>query len=150
MKSFIEKTPVLTKEEGRQKRQWFLLDATGQTLGRFASRVVKLLTGKYSPLYTPHADMGGCVVIVNAEKIKLTGTKFQSKTYKKYSGYPGGLKIKSIKEFFAKKPELILKLAILRMLPKNKLRGRMENRLHIYKGPIHPHSAQKPLPVKVW
>ncbi|MFN7181085.1 MAG: 50S ribosomal protein L13 [Planctomycetota bacterium] len=150
MKELIEKTPVLTKEEAREKRRWFLLDAENQCLGRFASRVVKLLTGKFSPQYTPHADMGACVVIINAEKIKLTGEKINTKVYEKYSGYPGGLKQKSIKDFLSKKPEMILKLAISRMLPKNKLRKRMIRRLHIYKGSDHPHTAQKPLKIEAW
>lgn len=150
MKDLVERTPVLTKEEGIKSRKWFVLDATGQVLGRFASRVVKLLSGKYSPQYTPHADMGACVIIVNAEKIKLTGDKINTKVYEKYSGYPGGLKQKSIREFLQKKPEIILKLAISRMLPKNKLRSRMIRRLHIYAGPNHPHNAQKPIKIEIW
>lgn len=150
MKDLVERTPVLTKEEGIKSRKWFVLDATGQVLGRFASRVVKLLSGKYSPQYTPHADMGACVIIVNAEKIKLTGDKINTKVYEKYSGYPSGLKQKSIREFLQKKPEIILKLAISRMLPKNKLRSRMIRRLHIYAGPNHPHNAQKPIKIEIW
>ncbi len=150
MKELIERTPVLTKEQAREKRKWFLLDAENQVLGRFASRVVKLLNGKFNPQYTPWADTGGCVIIINAEKIKLTGEKAINKTYEKYSGYPSGHKVKSIREFFKKKPEMILKLAISRMLPDNKLRKRMMRRLHIYKGSNHPHIAQKPFKVEVW
>lgn len=150
MKNFIPRTPVLTREEGIKNRRWFLLDATDKVLGRFASRVVKLLTGKFSPKYTPHADMGACVIIINAEKIKLTGEKFNTKTYEKYSGYPSGHKQKNIKEFYQKKPHIILQLAISRMLPDNRLKSRMMKRLHIYSGPDHPHIAQKPTKIEVW
>ncbi len=150
MKNMIEKTQVLSTEEARAKRRWFLLDATDKVLGRFASRVIKLLSGKFSPQYTPHADMGACVIIVNADRIKLTGNKLNAKTYEKYSGYPGGLKQKSLKEFLQKKPEKVLQLAISRMLPDNRLKSRMMRRLHIYAGPNHPHNAQKPVKIEIW
>lgn len=150
MKGLIEKTSVLTTEEAQAKRKWFLLDATDKILGRFASRVVKLLSGKFSPQYTPHADMGACVIIVNAEKIKLTGDKLNAKTYERYTGYPSGHKQKSLKEFLQKKPTMILQLAISRMLPDSRLKSRMMKRLHIYVGPNHPHNAQKPVKIEIW
>ena len=131
-------------KEGEIARKWLVVDATGQTLGRLASRVASILAGKHSPRYTPFIDTGDHVVVINADKIKLTGLKAESKMYRHYTGYPGGLREEEFTKRFARKPELIVQDAIEGMLPKSKMGRAMAKKLKVYKGDRHPHEAQKP------
>lgn len=126
------------------ERKWYLVDATGQTLGRLASEVAAVLRGKNKPTFTPHVDTGDYVIIINAEKIKVSGKKAEQKVYKSYSGYIGGLKETSYKEMLEKKPEDILYIAIKGMLPKNSLGRQMVKKLRVYKGAEHDQVAQQP------
>lgn len=130
--------------EGEIARKWFVVDADGQTLGRLAARVARVLSGKNNPRYTPFLDTGDHVVVVNAEKIRVTGMKGEQKMYRHYTGYPGGLKEEDFRKRFARKPESIVEDAILGMLPKNKLGRAMGSKLKVYRGEKHPHQAQKP------
>jgi large subunit ribosomal protein L13 len=125
-------------------RKWFVVDASGQTLGRLASRVARILTGKESASYTPFLDTGDHVIVINCEKIKVTGMKSEQKVYRHYTGFPGGLREEDFRKRFDRKPELIVQDAILGMLPKNKLGKAMGKKLKVYKGDKHEHQAQKP------
>ena len=129
---------------GEIVRKWYVVDASGQTLGRLASRVAMILMGKENPQYTPFIDAGDHVVVINADKIKTTGMKAEQKSYKHYTGYPGGLRSEDYRERLARKPELIIEQAVLRMLPKTKMGKQMITKLNIYRGDKHPHQAQKP------
>ena len=131
-------------KEGEIARKWLVVDATGQTLGRLASRVASILAGKHSPRYTPFIDVGDHVVVINCDKIRLTGTKSESKVYRHYTGYPGGLREEEFTKRFQRKPELIVQDAIEGMLPKSKMGRAMAKKLKVYKCDRHPHSAQKP------
>jgi len=131
------------------KRKWFVIDASGQTLGRLSTHAASILAGKRNPLYTPYIDMGDHVVIVNAEKIVLTGLKSETKLYRRYTGFPGGLREESFVKLLARRPEAIIEQAIKGMLPKSKLGRQMATKLKVYKGGQHPHLAQKPEPLKV-
>jgi len=131
-------------KEGEIARKWFVVDATGQSLGRLASRVARILMGKENPQYTPFIDTGDHVVVINAEQVKMTGMKVEQKTYHHYTGYPGGLRSEAVKKRLVRKPELVIELAVSRMLPKNKLGKQMFTKLKVYKGDKHPHAAQKP------
>lgn len=124
---------------------WYILDGSNQVLGRLASQAAVLLRGKHKPAYTPHLDLGDHVVIINAEKVKVTGHKTDQKVYTRYSGYPGGLKKQSLQEMLNKHPERVLTHAVKGMLPKNRLGRKMIKKLKIYTGPEHPHQAQKPV-----
>ncbi len=126
------------------ERTWYVVDATGYTLGRLASEVAKVLRGKNKPVFTPHIDTGDYVVIVNAEKIKVTGKKLDQKIYYHHSEYVGGMKETTLREMLAKKPEKVVELAVKGMLPKGPLGRQMFTKLHVYAGPEHPHAAQKP------
>ena len=126
------------------ERKWYVVDATGYTLGRLASEVAKVLRGKNKPVFTPHIDTGDYVVIVNAEKIKVTGKKLDQKIYYHHSEYVGGMKETTLREKMAKKPEQVVELAGKGMLPKGPLGRSMMTKLHVYAGPEHPHAAQKP------
>lgn len=126
------------------ERQWYLVDAKNQVLGRLASHVARILRGKHKPIFAPHVDTGDHVIIINAERIRVTGKKAQQKRYKRYSGYPSGLKETVYEEMLAKHPERILEHAIRGMLPKNRLGRKMFKKLRIYTGEQHPHQAQKP------
>jgi large subunit ribosomal protein L13 len=128
------------------QRKWYLVDAEGKTLGRLASRVASVLRGKHKPIFTPHVDTGDHVVVVNAEKIHLTGDKVRRKTYYRHSGYPGGLKSETVEEVLRKKPSAVVERAIKGMLPKNPLGKQMGRKLNVYAGPTHPHKAQRPEP----
>ncbi len=128
-------------------RQWWLVDATGLTLGRLATEVATRLHGKHKPCYTPFLDTGDHVVVINAEKLVLTGAKLQSKMYRRYSGYPGGLKEVPAEKMLATHPERMIELAIKGMLPKGPLGRQMAKKLKVYAGPAHPHAAQKPQPL---
>lgn len=131
------------------ERKWHLVDASGKVLGRLATRIALLLMGKRKSIYAPHLDVGDFVVVINAEKVKLTGNKLEKKIYYHHSGYPGGLKEKTAKELLEKHPERLIKLAVKRMLPKNKLGRKMLKRLKVYAGDKHPHIAQKPEPIEI-
>ena len=126
------------------ERKWYVVDAEGQTLGRLASEVAKVLRGKNPPVFTPHVDTGDYVIIVNADKIKVTGKKMEQKIYYNHSEYVGGMKETTLKEMMAKKPERVLELAVKGMLPKGPLGRTMIKKLHVYAGPEHNHAAQKP------
>lgn len=123
---------------------WWVVDAEGQTLGRLASRIALVLRGKHKPMYTPHMDTGDYVIVINAEKIKVTGDKLDSKIYYRHSGYPGGLKERTLREQLDKFPERPLEAAVRGMLPKNALGRAMLKKLKVYAGPTHPHEAQQP------
>ena len=126
------------------EKQWLLVDAEGQTLGRLASKVAKILRGKYKPNFTPHVDCGDNVVIVNAEKIRLSGNKWEDKTYTRYTGYPGGQRSTTARELLEKNPASIIEKAVKGMLPKNKLGAEMFRNLRVYAGTDHDQEAQKP------
>ena len=131
------------------KDTWHLVNAEGKTLGRLAARVAGILRGKHRPTFTPNVDMGDHVVIVNAEKIKLTGNKMKDKLYHRHTGYPGGLKTTSAEHLFRKDPTQLLVQAIEGMLPKNPLGNGMARKLRVYVGPEHPHQAQQPEPISL-
>ena len=126
------------------ERKWYVVDAEGQTLGRLASEVAKVLRGKNKPEYTPHVDTGDYVIVINADKIKVTGKKLDQKMYYHHSDYVGGLKEITYREMMEKKPEEVVAHAVSGMLPKNKLRARMMTRLRVFAGAEHTHAAQKP------
>jgi large subunit ribosomal protein L13 len=136
------KTKSAKKEE--VDRKWYVVDAENQVLGRLTSQIATILRGKNKASYTPHVDCGDFVIVVNADKIRLTGNKWNQKTYERYSGYPGGRKTIRAKDHLAKKPEGIVENAVKGMLPKSKLGRKMFNKLFVYAGPEHPHGAQKP------
>jgi len=131
-------------KQGEIARKWYVVDATGQTLGRLATRVASILTGKNSPRYTPFLDTGDHVVIINAAKVQVTGLKGEQKVYHRYTGYPGGLRSEDFRKRFQRKPEAVVQAAILGMLPKTKLGRAMARKLKIYRDDKHPHQAQKP------
>lgn len=128
-------------------KQWYLVDAEGRTLGRLASKVAAVLIGKHKPTFTPHVDCGDFVIIVNAAKVAVTGTKLKTKLYRTHSGYPGGLKTANLQQMFLKHPEKVLLLAIKGMLPHTRLGSQMFRKLKVYNGPTHPHQAQEPIPL---
>ena len=125
-------------------RKWYVIDAQGQTLGRLASEVASILRGKNKPVFTPNVDTGDYVIVLNAEKIKVTGKKLDQKIYYHHSDYVGGMKATPLKEKLAKKPEQVIELAVKGMLPKGPLGRQMFTKLHVYAGPEHKHAAQKP------
>jgi large subunit ribosomal protein L13 len=143
MKSFMAK-----KNEVEQR--WLLVDADGAILGRMAARIAPILMGKTKPTYTPHVDVGDFVVVVNADKVRLTGKKAQNKEYDYYTHHPGGHKFVSFAEMIAKKPEKVVELAVRRMLPKNRLGRQMLKKLKVYSGPEHEHQAQKPEKIELF
>ena len=130
-------------------RKWFVVDANGKTLGRLATAVASVLKGKTKPIYTTHVDTGDFVIVVNADKIHLTGRKLDQKTYYRHSGYPGGLKSVTAGTLMKTKPEKVIKFAVEGMLPKNQLGKQMLSKLKIYAGDKHPHSAQQPQEMKI-
>ena len=137
------KTYSLKKEE--VTRSWFVLDASDKVLGRLATKIADRIRGKDKPTFTPHTDGGDYVIVVNAEKIKVTGSKFTDKKYYTHSLYPGGLKTRTFKDLNEKNPEKIIKNAVKGMLPKNKLRKEIIKKLKVFKGPDHDHESQKPI-----
>ncbi|WP_353684099.1 50S ribosomal protein L13 [Thermodesulfovibrio sp. 3907-1M] len=141
------KTAFVKKEE--VNRQWYIADANGQTLGRFASRIAKILMGKHKPTYTPNVDNGDFVIVINAEKIKVTGKKLTDKFYYRHTGFMGNLKAETLKERLEKEPEEVIVDAVWGMLPKTRLGRKMIKKLKVYKGSEHPHVAQKPEPLKI-
>ncbi|MDD3269364.1 MAG: 50S ribosomal protein L13 [Syntrophomonadaceae bacterium] len=126
------------------EHKWYVIDASDQTLGRLSSEVASILRGKHKPIYTPHVDTGDFVIIINAEKIHLTGDKLNKKMYRTYSGYPGGLKEMDYRTLLQKKPEKAIETAVKGMLPHNRLGDKMFKKLKVYSGSTHPHQAQKP------
>ena len=139
----MNKTTFMAKP-GQVERKWYVVDATDMTLGRLASEVAKVLRGKNKPIFTPHIDCGDNVIVINAEKIKVTGKKMDQKVYYHHSDYVGGLKEATLREKLAKKPEQVIELAVKGMLPKGPLGRQMFTKLHVYAGPEHKHEAQKP------
>ena len=137
MKSFMASPSTV-------ERKWYVVDAEGKTLGRLASEVANVLRGKNKPTYTPHIDTGDYVIVVNAEKIQVTGKKLDQKIYYHHSDYVGGMKETTLREMMAKKPEKVVELAVKGMLPKGPLGRQMYTKLHVYAGPEHNHQAQKP------
>jgi len=137
-------TRTYSAKEADIKRKWYIVDAKGKTLGRLATQVAIVLRGKHKPIFTPHVDTGDHVIVVNAEKIHLTGDKVRQKTYYRHSGYPGGLKSETVKDLLERKPYVIVERAIIGMLPKTKLGKQMGRKLNVYAGPTHPHKAQQP------
>ena len=131
------------------ERRWYVVDAEGQTLGRLATRIADTLRGKRKPEYTPHVDTGDFVVVVNAEKVAVTGKKREEKIYYRHSGYPGGLRERTLGEELERRPTEVLRKAVKGMLPRNRLARQQINKLKIYAGPEHPHEAQKPQPMEI-
>ena len=131
-------------KEGEIARKWYVVDAADQTLGRLASKVARMLMGKENPQYTTFLDAGDHVIIINAEKVRVTGMKAEQKAYHHYTGYPGGLRSEDFRKRFDRKPEQIIEDAVSRMLPKTKLGKQMFSKLKVYRGDKHPHEAQKP------
>jgi large subunit ribosomal protein L13 len=144
-----QKTPLLTKKEAISTRQWYLFDATGKTLGRFAAEVAKILRGKHRPDFTPYIDGGDGVVIINADKIAVTGMKRARKIYKSYTGFIGGLREVPYETMIARKPEFVLMHAIKGMMPKSRLGDQQVKKLRIFKGANHDMEAQQPIPVNI-
>lgn len=145
----MEKGKTYTARPADIERNWYVVDAEGKVLGRLAAEVATVLRGKHKPQFTPHMDTGDFVVIVNAEKIKLTGKKWQQKTYYWHTGYPGGLRSRTAAELRSKQPEEIIRKAVWGMMPKNSLGRNQMKKLKIYAGPEHPHMAQMPEPLEV-
>jgi large subunit ribosomal protein L13 len=131
-------------KSGEVARDWYVVNAEGEALGRLAARVASILRGKEKPTFTPYMDVGDFIIVVNAEKVKLTGRKLFQKTYNKHSGYPGGLKVVNAKTLLEKKPEDLITYAVKGMLPKNNLGRQLLKKLKVYKGSEHPHKAQMP------
>jgi large subunit ribosomal protein L13 len=136
-------------KKGQVPARWHLIDATDQVVGRLAVRIATILRGKHRPEYTPHQDTGEFVIVVNAEKVRLTGKKWLTKEYQAYSHYPGGLKVIKAKDLRATRPERILLDAVKRMVPRNRLGRQQMAKLKVYAGPDHPHQAQQPTPLKL-
>ena len=132
-----------------ENRRWYLVDASDKTLGRLASQVAGRLRGKHQPTFTPHADIGDFIIVINAEKVKLTGRKWQKKIYHRHSGYMGGIKSITARKLREKSPEDLVRYAVWGMLPKNRLGRRLYKKLKVYAGPDHPHEAQQPEPLEL-
>jgi large subunit ribosomal protein L13 len=141
------KTYVATPAD--RQRDWYVVDAEGQTLGRLATRIADALRGKRKPEYTPHVDTGDFVVVVNAEKIHVTGDKLEQKRYWRHSGYPGGIKSRTLREMLERRPEEVIRKAVKGMLPRNRLARKQLTKLKVYAGPDHPHAAQQPKAMEI-
>jgi large subunit ribosomal protein L13 len=137
MKTYFPKTDEIVKD-------WYLINAEGATLGRLAAQIAMMLRGKTKPTFTPHTDVGDFVVVINADKVRLTGRKIDLKTYERHTGYPGGLKVVNMRTMLDKKPEDVIKFAVRGMLPKNALGRKIIKKLKVYRGSEHPHEAQMP------
>jgi len=145
----LVKKYTISAKEGDAEGKWFIADADGAVLGRLASGVAARLRGKHNPLFTPHVDTGDFVIVVNAEKVRLTGNKWVQKEYHHHTGYIGGLKTATAREVLEKRPEELIRHAVKGMLPKNKLGSRLFRKLKVYAGSDHPHQAQNPEPLKL-
>jgi large subunit ribosomal protein L13 len=132
---------------GEVERKWLVFDANDQVLGRFCSRIASVLRGKHKPEFTPHVDVGDFVIVINAQKVRLTGLKTQEKTYFKHTGYPGGAKFVSFERLLANHPDRIISHAVKGMMPRTRLGRKQLKKLHVYAGPDHPHEAQQPITV---
>ncbi len=141
------KTFVATPEN--RERNWLVVDAAGQTLGRLATQIADALRGKRKPEYTPHCDVGDFVIVVNAEKISVTGKKREEKLYHRHSGYPGGLRTRTLNDMLERQPEEVIRKAVKGMLPRNRLARQQLRKLKVYAGPEHPHVAQQPKPMEI-
>jgi large subunit ribosomal protein L13 len=141
------KTYVATPAD--RQRDWYVVDAEGRTLGRLATQIAEVLRGKRKPEYTPHCDTGDFVVVVNAEKVAVTGNKREDKLYWRHTGYPGGIRSRSLGEMLERRPEEVLRKAVRGMLPRNRLARQQLRKLKIYAGPEHPHQAQQPKPLEI-
>jgi large subunit ribosomal protein L13 len=141
------KTYVATP--ANRQRDWYVVDAEGQTLGRLATRIADALRGKRKPEYTPHCDTGDFIVVINAEKIHVTGDKLNQKRYWRHSGYPGGIKSRTLAEMLDRRPEEVIRKAVKGMLPRNRLARQQLTKLKVYAGPDHPHEAQQPKPMEI-
>ena len=142
MRTFSPKTAEI-------ERAWHVVDARGLVLGRVASEVARVLRGKHKPIFAPHLDTGDFVIVVNAEKIAVTGDKRTAKLYHRHSGYPGGLKTRTLQDMLDRRPEEVIRLAVRGMLPRNRLARKQLTKLKVYAGPDHPHAAQKPQPLEI-
>ena len=142
MKTYVAKPTA-------RERNWLVVDANGQPLGRLATQIADALRGKRKPEYTPHIDTGDFVVVINAEKISVTGNKRQEKRYYRHSGYPGGLRSRTLNEMLERRPEEVIRKAVKGMLPRNRLGRAQLTKLKVYAGPDHPHAAQKPEPMEI-
>ncbi len=140
----VQETYRTRQSDADGSRRWWLIDAEGQTLGRLATQVATLLRGKHKAIFTPHLDVGDYVVVVNCEKIQVSGKRLEEKQYYRHSGYPGGLHRRSLGEMMERRPERVIELAVKGMLPSNALGRRMLRKLRVYSGPAHPHAAQQP------
>jgi large subunit ribosomal protein L13 len=132
-----------------RQRDWYVVDASGKTLGRLATQIAGILRGKRKPEYTPHLDVGDFVIVVNAEKISVTGNKLADKRYYRHSGYPGGLRSRTLQEMLDRRPEEVIRKAVRGMLPRTRLGRKQLTKLKVYAGPEHPHAAQKPEPMEI-
>jgi large subunit ribosomal protein L13 len=141
------KTFVATPEN--RERDWLVVDAAGQTLGRLATQIADTLRGKRKPEYTPHCDVGDFVIVVNAEQIEVTGKKREEKLYHRHSGYPGGLRTRTLNDMLERQPEEVIRKAVKGMLPRNRLARQQLRKLKVYAGPDHPHAAQQPKPMEI-
>ena len=141
------KTYVATPAD--RERNWLVVDAAGKTLGRLATQIADLLRGKGKPEYTPHVDTGDFVVVINAEKIAVTGNKLADKRYYRHSGYPGGLRSRTLGDMLERRPEEVIRRAVRGMMPRNRLARKQLTKLKVYAGPDHPHAAQKPQPLEI-
>jgi large subunit ribosomal protein L13 len=142
MKTFVA-TPA------NRQRDWVVVDASGQTLGRLATRIADVLRGKTKPEYTPHCDVGDFVIVVNAKQISVTGNKRQAKLYHRHTGYPGGLKTRTLNDMLERRPEEVIRKAVKGMLPRNRLARQQLRKLKVYAGPEHPHVAQQPTQLEI-
>ena len=143
----VPKTTHVKREEALQNRAWWVIDAEGKPLGRLASKIATVLRGKHKPVFAPHVDAGDFVIVVNAQKVKLTGNKLEQKEYVRHSGEPGGFRRETYGHLLQRKPELPIQKAVKGMLPKNILGRELLTKLKVYAGPDHPHAAQKPQPL---
>ena len=139
----------MNTQEALAQRQWYIIDAQGKVLGRIASEIARVLRGKNKPVFTPHADTGDFVIVVNAGGVRLTGKKLTNKIYYRHSEYPGGIRMKTAEKMLESKPETLVRLAVKGMLPKNRLGRKLFTKLKVYAGPDHPHQAQKPQPLDI-
>lgn len=142
-------TKTYVPRESDIERRWFIVDAEGQTLGRLASEIATVLRGKRKPIFTPHMDVGDYVIVVNAEKVKVTGAKTEQKTYYRHSGYPGGFRQTKFRDMIQQHPERVIEKAVRGMIPHNALGDQTVKKLRVYAGPNHPHVAQQPTPLEI-
>jgi large subunit ribosomal protein L13 len=140
---------TFTVKSAEIEREWYVIDAEGETLGRLASRIAPILKGKHKPIYTPHMDCGDHVIVINADKVRVTGRKLDQKLYHRHSGYPGGLTSVTLRDQLANHPERVIEFAVKGMLPKTKLGRRMIKKLKVYASDAHPHQAQQPKPLEL-